>query len=388
MALLLDIGPVDCACTDHALEALYKALGDPPDDKGIWTPHHSPWVRETIEQTTRRGQRWLAAVQNALLHLFGLTPQPLAKADGPWRRWTPAEIEAVRQLLAERDPDAFTFADWMQVVDWIIQRYLPEEVIASDAEYMAVRSVLAGRVEASMPGKHDAAAVAATLPATRAAAAQAMTLTARDEQAIDYAAAHAAEHITEIGDAARHRIRTIVFEHENQKALRNPEATPWKLEQRLLDTFGSLNRDWRRVAVTEIGENQAQGQIASLAPGARVRRVEVYGTACPWCRSINGKVMTVVDPSKPDKDGATEVWAGKTNVGRSASPRKRVGDELIERTPEELYWVAAGLQHPMCRGSWDPLTPPAAGVDPKFQKFLDDLEREHAMPPPPDNPNG
>ena len=66
-----------------------------------------------------------------------------------------------------------------------------------------------------------------------------------------------------------------------------------------------------------------------------------------------------MEPGDADKDGTTEVWAGKTNVGRSASPNKRVEGELVPRVKSELWWAAAGVQHPHCRGTWVHVRPPA-----------------------------
>ncbi len=81
-------------------------------------------------------------------------------------------------------------------------------------------------------------------------------------------------------------------------------------------------------------------------------------------------MFKVVSPAKEDKDGWSEVWVGKTNAGRSAAPRKRVGDELVERTESELWWPAAGTQHPNCRGTWMRLGEEPKGVDPKFREWL------------------
>jgi len=49
--LLIDIGPLSCGCSDHALEYLHKAMAGEPGDDGIWAPHESdPFVRELIER--------------------------------------------------------------------------------------------------------------------------------------------------------------------------------------------------------------------------------------------------------------------------------------------------------------------------------------------------
>ena len=58
------------------------------------------------------------------------------------------------------------------------------------------------------------------------------------------------------------------------------------LETKLMDQFATLNRDWRRIAVTEAGEAQTAGYIASVPRGTKVKRVEQYKNACAFCRKI------------------------------------------------------------------------------------------------------
>jgi hypothetical protein len=166
---------------------------------------------------------------------------------------------------------------------------------------------------------------------------------------------------------ARHALRAIVARRAHERAIGTEQGS---LQTELHDRFAILNRDWRRIAVTESGEAANQGYISSLEPGSQVKRVERYRGACPFCRRIDGTIATVVSPDKPDKDGETEIWAGKDNVGRSASPRKRVGDKLVPRTPEELWWLPAGLAHPNCRGRWVPVAKMRPGDDPDFHKWM------------------
>lgn len=165
-------------------------------------------------------------------------------------------------------------------------------------------------------------------------------------------------------------MRNLIAQHAEEQFLRIPGAPGSSLQTKLLDEFATLNRDWRRIAVTEAGENANQGYVASLKPGAKVKRVEQYKGVCSWCAKIDGKVMRVVDPADPDKNGDTDIWVGKTNVGRSAAPRKRVGSLLVDREPHERYWVAAGVQHPHCRGRWVPVIEEQPGDDPDFAAWL------------------
>ncbi len=126
--------------------------------------------------------------------------------------------------------------------------------------------------------------------------------------------------------------------------------------------------------MTETGECLVMGMVAAQTPGTKVKRHEAYKGACSWCKSIDGKVFTVVSEDAPAKDGETEIWVGKTNVGRSASPRMRQGGHLVERPSAEMWWPAAGLQHPHCRGGWLPLPsekPP--NVSQEFEDFAQAL---------------
>ena len=101
-----------------------------------------------------------------------------------------------------------------------------------------------------------------------------------------------------------------------------------------------------------------------------MKRVEIYASACGFCRKIHGVVATVVTPDHPNKDPDTMVWVGKNNIGRSASPKKRVGDVLVPRTPDEMWWLPAGLAHPHCRGRWVPVIDDEPGDDPEFGDWL------------------
>ena len=153
------------------------------------------------------------------------------------------------------------------------------------------------------------------------------------------------------------------------------------LQTKLFDNFSVQNRDWRRVALTESGEALNQGFIASLPTDQMVKRVEQYKGVCPYCAKIDGRVMRVTTADDPDKDGETDVWPGKNNVGRSASPRKRVGDLLVPRDPDELYWVPAGLAHPNCRGRYVQVITDQPGDDVEFGDWLRATLQPGVTPP-------
>lgn len=377
--LLIDLGQVSCGCANHALEELHKAVAAPPDDDDLlWRPHENPLIREHLEDCT---QRIGARLQQMLDVLLGVLqghaiPQDLLKAHS-WTRWTDAERRAAARTLEGKSPSEYSLEDWLTLVDLILQRYLPDGAIAEEAEYLSARAQLAGQVQAALPPdlhlETTLLRLATTLPATLAATGRIGALAAPLQRTVaKFAQVRAAELIADLGDAVRRQIKAAIIDHHEALALGETRSYQ-QLEQRLRDQFGALNRDWRRIAITEVGRDANEGFLASLPVGSRVRRVEVYKGACPFCRRINGLVLTLVSPDKPDKDGWAEVWVGKTNVGRSASPRKRsASGALVEREPHELWWPAAGLQHPNCRGRWLPMPDaPPPGVDPKFAAWLE-----------------
>jgi hypothetical protein len=378
-SLLLDIGPLSHDCTDHALEAIYKSAAEQPPEATIWAPHHDPYVRDHVEAVTARGQSILVNILNDVLGRLGGEPVAdlrkslLAKAQ-EWLRWDAAELRRVKARLERRKPADYSLEDWLLLVDWIVQKHLPADVIRTEAEYLAVRAAMAGKLQAAMneplPGP-ELERMLGLLPTSMALLRQGVPVSSMERLAVEFAAARAGELITDIGDRARHSIKQLILEHEQGRAMGSPDATLWKLQQSMLDNFATLNRDWRRIAITETARDANEGFIAALPPGSKVRRVEAYPTACPFCRSIHGKEFAVVSPDAPEKDGARQVWVGKTNIGRSASPRKREGDALVERTPDELWWPAAGTQHPHCRGTWSLVRQPPAGANKDFLAWME-----------------
>jgi hypothetical protein len=381
--VLLDLeGAGEEAC-NHCLEGLFKAMAEPePSDDGIWAPHHDPLIAPYIEDATRRLQHIAQAIQDAFARILtGELIGRLQKSEVPWLRWDPGRFLDAENYLNTKPSSSYTLDDWMLVVDVLLQRYLGEDVIQSEAEYLTVRAQLLGKLQANMPGPGLPSPLPSTeqieaMVPTRFATVPARVLTPQEMAILHIAKASAAQHISSVTEGVRARMKGLVIEHVQAQVLGQKEGTPTYLKTRLFDAFGQLNRDFRRIAVTEVGESVNQGFIASIRIGAKVRRIEAYTGACEFCRSINGKVFEVVRPDAWT-DGQTQVWVGKNNIGRSAAPRKRVGGLLIERTEKELWWPASGLQHPHCRGAWQfVLDQPPPGVDPAFfQRMKDRLAR-------------
>lgn len=379
MGMFVDIEALSEAQSNAGLEYFYKAIHDHGDDESIWSLHPSPFVRRLIELFSDRGLLRLESFREELLawmsgqrHTHGGVTMP--RPDGAMERWTGQEIGIVRLYLETLPPERWTIDDHMMMVDYLVQRYLPADDLRSDAEWMVTRASLMGRVQKNLRDidARQADVLLAAMPLTVRAAESAFHLPLLHTAILDFARVRAAEHVVQLADGARHRMRSLVAEHIADKRL-GLAPSQSSLETKLLDEFATLNRDWRRIAVTEAGEAQNNGYIASVKPGTKVRRIEQYMGRCSWCAAIDGRVFDVVDPSDPDRDGDTQIWVGKNNVGRSSATRKRVGAMLVEREPHEMWWVAAGTQHPHCRGTWSPVLQDEPGDDPEFGAWL----REH-----------
>jgi very-short-patch-repair endonuclease len=360
MTLLIDIGPVPEAHCNDCLEDLFKALAVDPlaDEATIWDHHQNPYLTALVEEMTLRFQSILQAMQGAMSRwLFGDTVEhALEKALGDepvspeeWLRWTPEEKAAVEARLASLQEGEISLDDWLLGSELLVQTYLPDNVIKTQADYMTVKAALLGKIQATLAEQSAEAIAKATsnLP-PKVEEVPAKVLTPVERKTIEFAQARAATRIRGVADVARARMKSIIIDKVEAQVMGDPRGNAQQLRQELFDNFGQLNRDFRRIAITEAGEACNQGFVAAMPEGDRVERREAYRGACEFCKSINGKSFLVVAASDPNRDGQTQVWPGKTNEGRSASPRKRVGKVLMERGLSERWWPAAGVQHPHC----------------------------------------
>ncbi len=125
--------------------------------------------------------------------------------------------------------------------------------------------------------------------------------------------------------------------------------SPATLATALTQRFGTLNRDARRLAITEIAFARASGYLAGLPEGEKVEWFTAAG-ACRACEGMNARTFTV---RRGPGDGQKDVWPGKHNVGRLVADR----------------WPAIPL-HPNCRCRW---VRPAARAEGVSQSVLDAL---------------
>lgn len=375
--VFIDFSAVPVGTTNEALEHIFKSIHD--HDGGIWSKHESVLIQRLVELFTKRGLDRLDHVKQAIIDWeSGVNHKPAEAVPvkpGMMVRWNADELELVKIYLESLPPAQWTLSDHMMSVDYVVQRYLPLDELTTEAEWMSTRASMMGKVQANMAAQatpKQADFILAALPSTVAAATQMFTLKPIEQHTLEYGKERAVENVRALTDDVRHKMRGVVMRHVEDKILTG-DTSGRSLQGQLLDEFATLNRDWRRIAVTEAGECQTQGFIASCKPFSKVKRVEQYENACGFCKKIHGRIAEVVPADHPDKDGATQIWPGKNNIGRSASPRKRVGDTLVERGEHELYWLPAGLSHPHCRGRWVPVLDVEPGGDPDFGVWLRDI---------------
>jgi len=379
--LLIDIGPLHGDSCDCVLEDMHKAMSE-PGGEDIWLPHDSVFIRELIESATRAGLDRFSALQTELNHMlhrskFG-PPSPRPVMDGGMVRWSGNMLDAAKLYLEGLPEAAWSASDYVLLVDYLVQKYLPHDFAMTQADWIAKRSMMMGKTQSIV---HDispeTAATMLSIFADQKALEAAMRVANLNHAILEYGSARIADSIVALTDKTRHAMKRVILEYEKSKMLGEPMKNS-SLQQALMDEFADLNRDWRRIALTEAGEMANQGFVSNIAPGEKIKRLEQYANACQFCKKWDGKVLTVVSPDKKDKDWQTEVWAGKTNVGRSASPYKRVGGQLVKRLDAEMWAPAAGTFHPHCRGQWLPLG--AAAQADEFSLWLDGFVAANTKP--------
>ncbi|WP_295455244.1 hypothetical protein [uncultured Thiodictyon sp.] len=364
--VLLDLQDVpSCAC-NHGLEALHKAQAEQSTEPLIWLPHDNPWLTALCEDFTTAGQAQLLDAQTALFTALGLASGPgvLAKAT----TLTPAQVGALVAQL-QKPLQTYAPADWVALVDLIIHTKLVPPQLKEAAEALVWRAQLAGRLDALHLVDPTLAPHEALLQLVlRANPTRRVEQATVQHRAWEWAKTRVAIYVQQITDNLRARIAGTIIEHLEAHGPHNRSL----LQQQLFDVFGAANRDWRRIAVTEAAEVANTTYLSQFPGGTRVERLERYASACPFCAGLHGRIFIWSTQPLGNEYGWTHVWPGKTNVGRSASPRKKTDVGLVERTEDERWWPASGTQHPHCRGRW--LAKPAAdippGVDPAFVAWV------------------
>lgn len=271
--------------------------------------------------------------------------------------------------------DDFPTEQDLRHIDDLIETTL--KISPSEAEAIAIRGILVGRIlQAVDRGITPKVSIQIfnRLPETVKEVMDRFGLSELEALAYEQARLRAASMIR-LDEPVKRSMRDLV-----QEGIANRWGTS-KFISKYLERFAELNRDARRIAITEAGFASANGYIARLEPGTFVVG-QSAPDACPWCRKhIHGKVLKVVHPNeapgdysdlegKPEyfklhKRWEREVWVGKTNYGRSLSKRKRMPDGSLVERPLHEQAVPVIPAHPHCRCSWQVINPETMYVDEK-----------------------
>lgn len=353
--MILDCTHVPHGPSNHALEYLSKSV----EEAGLWHPHPTSRLLSAMEQaSTIDVCDQLELIRGAALKaLTGVGEHALTKAVpddlGP-------KCRKLERQLRDVEPGTLDLDTYLDVLDCWLWRYLPPALAAQQAKRRAVQQYLLGLLRYAGEPRDPAAArdLVEHLPATIEAAKPHFPLASLDEARIRVAQASAARHVQAITARTRSAMQEIIINAERRRIVSGHTAYDVRpLEQQLQDAFGELNRDWRRIAVTETAINASDAYLSRFKPGEKVKWLAHPG-ACRYCEDQNGTIFTVVAPDHPKKDPHTMVWVGKhaENIGRSMAKRKRLeSGELVDREPHELL-IPAIPSHPSCRCTYSPAT--------------------------------
>jgi hypothetical protein len=100
-----------------------------------------------------------------------------------------------------------------------------------------------------------------------------MPLTPREAEAVKHASMHAGDKITEISAKHMAGVRQLVMQAKKER------WTAAKLAQALFDKFGDHNRDWRRVAITELAFAANDAYLSGCSEGDSSSVWELSGHA-------------------------------------------------------------------------------------------------------------
>lgn len=284
----------------------------------IWQPDPDPWIATLEKSLTELGSRTLIRVHantHDALHLPPIDASSIREAyhattliKAQERNWNKAleQLQALRGYGTNIPPTAYR-----NLADAITEKWWSEGRLATRAERHAIATYLIGRMRAEPTY---------TPPDTL----EANVIESRHARALEYLAANAAEHITNLEALTRHQIKQAI----NQAA--QSGTSPTDLAQDLLMRFQRLNRDWRRVALTETAQARNDGYLSIIPDGEQIEWSATHD-ACPICRHHHARTYIT-----GHGDPRTHVWPGKPPTPPGTTPRD---------------WPRIPI-HPHCRCRW------------------------------------
>jgi len=248
-------------------------------------------------------------------------------------------------------------ANDMTLIDELIQKYFPSPSKNKiTAEALAVKSHLLGIIEeGETPALTMRALLINKLPATIKEAMKTYKVKEQAARSMEFAKDFSGSLIQTEIESIKEGTKRIILD-----SYRNNYGTV-KIQSLLFDKLGQHNRDWRRIAVTEVSFGRTNGYLARLEQGQWVVG-DSAPDACEHCKDlINGKIYQKVDAPG---DWDTQVWVGKTNYNRTASHFRRENETWVKKADDEVWKPTIPL-HPNCRCGWTRFHPESEWIDEK-----------------------
>lgn len=271
-------------------------------------------------------------------------------------------------------------------IDSFVKEFFEKKIITEN-ELWIVRGFVIGKIleiQEKTPTIYQPLIDINKLPKTVRDAAKDYNLTLRETKALEYTVSEGMKNLTNASLDTIRRSNAILFDNiKNRKGTRELRKA---LEDEFISDEGEVNRNWKRVSIAETNNAFNQGFIHQIKHGEWVYGLSLKDR-CEHCGAlIDGKFYPVIKASSDElrydnlKPDSTEykrrawianhaIWAGKENVGRSGSKKKRIDvdtgnkkNNLIDRHDHELY-VPVIPVHNYCRCRWIRFFPDTQYID-------------------------
>jgi hypothetical protein len=263
----------------------------------------------------------------------------------------------------------------LQGVDSFVKSFFVKKIITEN-ELWIVRGFVIGKVleaQEKMPTIYQPMIDINKLPKTVKDAAKDYNLTLRETKALEYTVSEGMKNLTNATLDTIRRSNAILF--DNIKNRRGTKELRDALQNEFLLDEGEVNRNWKKVAISETNNAFNQGFISQVKQGEWVYGLSLKDR-CEHCGAlIDGKFYPVIRIPSEDLNYSNlnpksneykrlswiwqnGIWAGKDNLGRSGSKKKRIDSDtgnkkenLIDREDHEIYTPVIPM-HPYCRCRW------------------------------------
>jgi len=238
--------------------------------------------------------------------------------------WTKKKLKQINDIMKQKLPDYAQLAEQFAVRAAFIAKIRSH----ANTEMLSTVGAFVDRFPATIKAAEHEGLVLTLKEQEKAKAegrkVKILPLQPQELRAVEHANLRAADKIQEVSDRHRAGVRQLVIQAQNER------WSAQRLAQALFDKFGDQNRDWRRVAITELAMASNDAFVAGRKAGDEVWVPPVEGS-CDYCkRLIEGKSFTISED--PFADPLKYIWTGKSNYGRTVKE-----------------WVPCVPLHPNCR---------------------------------------